>query len=707
MTAGKPTYFWPEQEEKMNIYSQYTLGDMLVRYITNESGQVGMMLVPYTMAEKVLEKQGNVESLVQLHARGDQLPNGYGNGHTLATTPATARMKLKTQKKEGDTIITTLSDDDGRLVHHHLCWHEGLQALRVKTVFENGTKKPVMLDLLTSANLGGITPFEEGDAKGALVVHRVRSAWSAEGRLQTETLEDLHLERSWTGHALRLEKFGQVGSMPVRQWFPFLAMEDKKNSVTWAMQLSCPSSWQAEIRRKDDLLAISMGLADGDYGHWWKNVLPGECFESPECYVTVGACGVDEVSQRLLTCQKENWRRKDVPLPVLFNEYCTTWGNPSHENMVKIANALKGRGMDYMVMDAGWYAKGDGGWSDCGGDWEPNETSLFPHGLKATADAIREAGMKPGIWFEAETCARGSDVFKEEDMLLKRDGQVIDTDNRRFLDLRKEKVQAYLQEKVGGLLERCGFDYVKIDYNDCIGVGCDGADSLGEGLRQNMQGTLRFFGDLQKRMPQLYIENCASGGHRLEPALMGVTDMASFSDAHECAEIPIIAANLHRMILPGQSQIWAVLRKEDSLRRLNYSLINTFLGVMCLSGDVLHLSDEQWHKTEEGIAFFRAVQHIIKDGVSVFHGCLSSSWRHPEGWQGIVRKAQGETLVTVHTFGGALPEKVVLPVEGKKILRTMCSEENEITLENGELTIRIKANFEAVAVHLAEQEEEA
>ena len=685
----------------MNTYHEYRLGDMLARYVTDEQGHIGLMLLPARRAVDRLDKKWAVESLVQCHARGDQLPNGYGNGHTMATSTATARMKLAGQERQGDTIVTTLADDTGRKAHHRLTWHEGLQAVRVSTVFENATGAPITLDLLSSANLGGITPFTAGDACGALTIHRVRSAWSAEGLLQSESVEKLHLERSWTGHALRVEKFGQIGSMPVRQWFPFLAAEDTVAGVTWAMQLACPSSWQGEIRRKDDCLSLMLGLPDEDYGHWCKTLQPGESFESPEAYLTVGEGGVDAVSQRLLSVQRENWLRREAELPVMFNEYCTTWGVPSHENMVKIADCLRGHGIDIMVMDAGWYAKGDGGWSDCGGDWEPNVERLFPQGLKATADAIRSAGMKPGIWFEPETCAPGSDIFKQEDMLLKRRGVVIDTDNRRFLDMRREEVQSYLRERVTGLLQRCGFDYIKVDYNDCIGVGCDDPDSLGEGLRQNMQGTLRFLRDMRAAVPGLYIENCASGGHRLEPSLMAATDMASFSDAHECVEIPIIAANLHRMILPGQSQIWAVLRHTDSLRRINYSLINTFLGVMCLSGDVLTLSGAQWRKVDEGIAFYRAVRGIIRDGVSTFHGSVSASWRHPTGWQAVCRRAGEETLVVLHTFGGDFPAQVTLPVDAARILRVMCSEDNAVSLENGQLTVALKAPFEAVAIHLS------
>ena len=686
----------------MTILAQYTVGDLLLRYLRNDAGQVGLLLAPADRENEILDKDWAVEPLVQLHARGDQLPHGYGSGHTLATSTATSRLTLLSHQQEGDTISTVLRDESGRTVTHRVRWQQGWQALRLSTQFTNNTSAPVTLNLLSSLNLGMMTPFTPGDATGALVLHRARSAWSAEGRLQSETIEQLQLERSWTGHALRVEKFGQIGSMPVRGWFPFAAVEDSRAKVCWAMQLACPSSWQMEIRRQDDGLCMMASLADEEFGHWAKTIQPGESFETPEAYLTVCTGGVDEASQRLLSIHRANWVGKNRPLPVLFNEYCTTWGDPCHDNMVRIADAIKGHGFDYLVMDAGWYAKEDIGWSDAGGDWIPNETTLFPHGLKATADVIKAAGMKPGIWFEAETCARASDTFHREELLLKRDGVVIDTDNRHFLDMRKEEVHAHLEERVINLLKNNGFDYVKIDYNDTIGLGCDDADSLGEGLRQNMQGSLRFFRRMREAIPGLCIENCASGGHRLEPSLMGVSDMASFSDAHECAEIPIIAANLHRLILPGQSQIWAVLRAEDSLRRINYSIINTFLGVLCLSGDIEHLSPAQWTKVDEGIAFFKTVRHIIRDGVSAFHGQVSPSWRKPEGWQAICRSCGSETLAVIHTFGGQLPHEVRLPVQAKRILRVMCSEDNHVRMENGQLVAQLKAPFEAIAVYMGE-----
>ena len=93
-----------------------------------------------------------------------------------------------------------------------------------------------------------------------------------------------------------------------------------------------------------------------------------------------------------------------------------------------------------------------------------------------------------------------------------------------------------------------------------------------------MEASAAFIEKVKREIPDIVLENCASGGHRLEPGLMAQMSMASFSDAHECAEIPIIAANLHRVIHPRQGQIWAVIRKEDSLKRIAYSLAALYIG---------------------------------------------------------------------------------------------------------------------------------
>ena len=260
----------------------------------------------------------------------------------------------------------------------------------------------------------------------------------------------------------------------------------------------------------------------------------------------------------------------------------------------------------------------------------------------------------------------------------------------------------YLTEKVIGTLHRYGFGYMKIDYNETIGIGCDGAESLGEGLRQNMEASVAFFEKIKKELPEIVLENCSSGGHRLEPGLMAQMSMASFSDAHECPEIPIIAANLHRLIHPVQSQIWAVIRKEDSLKRIAYTIAATFLGRMCISGDVTDLSEEQWGLIDRGMDFYRAIVPVIQDGQSWRFGAKIRSERHPEGWQALIRVGRsGGAYGVLHLFGGELPEQIEIPLpEGcpAKIEDVYSEQEEAIKIKDGCLRYRPVENWKSVAV---------
>lgn len=527
-----------------------------------------------------------------------------------------------------------------------------------------------------------------------------------EGRLESRSVEELQLEPSWAGHAIRAERFGQAGSMPVNRYFPYLVIEDKRNDVFWGAQLMHNASWQMEVYRKDDGLAISGGLADREFGHWIKHVEPGERFVSPTAILSVCAGGgVDGISQRLAGAQDEYAEAgpdSEQELPIIFNEYCTTWGNPSHENICSILNAIKGKGFSYFVIDCGWYKKEGIPWDVMMGDYEVSE-ELFPEGLQKTTQAIRDCGMIPGIWFEIENVGEAAGQYNNEEHLLKRDGVTLTTSMRRFFDMRDEWVQNYLTEKVIGVLQKYGFGYMKADYNDTIGIGCDGAESLGEGLRQNMRASLQFIEKIKREVPGIILENCASGGHRLEPLMMSKMSMASFSDAHECAEIPVIAANLHRVILPRQSQIWAVIRKDDSLKRIAYSIANTFLGRMCISGDVTKLSEAQWDVIDRGIAFYRKIAGIIKHGFTYFYGSNVTSYRHLKGWQGILRVSdEGEAYAVFHIF--TKEENIVkIPLPKKReweVIEVYSNAERNVLVEDGKLCYEAGEEMEAVGVWL-------
>ncbi|MDR0405845.1 MAG: hypothetical protein LBH54_03500, partial [Clostridiales bacterium] len=137
--------------------------------------------------------------------------------------------------------------------------------------------------------------------------------------------------------------------------------------------------------------------------------------------------------------------------------------------------------------------------------------------------------------------------------------------------------------------------------------------------------------------------------HRLQ-SFWSLVSQASFSDAHETAAVPIIAANLHRAIRPSMSQIWAVLRETDSLDRIYYTIAATFLGRMCLSGDISALSEAQWDAVSRGIAFYNKAKDLIKHGFTERFGTNVESYNAPVGFQGVLRKNGNRALLVVHTF---------------------------------------------------------
>lgn len=386
----------------------------------------------------------------------------------------------------------------------------------------------------------------------------------------------------------------------------------------------------------------------------------------------------------------------------MFNEYCTTWGCPSHENIVQILDQVKNKGLKYFVIDCGWFKREGIPWDISMGDYHISP-ELFPEGLEKTVEAIRSAGMIPGIWFEIDNVGCASDAWNQTEHLLRRNGSVLETSSRRFWNMTDPWVQEYLTERVIGTLKKYEFGYMKMDYNDTIGIGCDGAESLGEGLRRNMEESRRFIEKVKEELPGIVLENCASGGSKMEPMMMGLCSMASFSDAHECPEIPVIAASLHRAILPRQSQIWAVIRENDSCRRIAYSIAAAFLGRMCLSGDVLNLSEDQWKVIGEGIAFYREIAPAIRHGITEFFGTKQGSWRHLKGWQGILRMNGTEGFAVFHTFGGELEEEpcVELP-EGYEfsVAGSFSDETPELELRGRTLCWKTADHWRAAAVRI-------
>ena len=118
----------------------------------------------------------------------------------------------------------------------------------------------------------------------------------------------------------------------------------------------------------------------------------------------------------------------------------------------------------------------------------------------------------------------------------------------------------------------------------------------------------------------------------------------------------------------------------------------------------MELSCEQWAVLDAGMDFYKRIAHIIKDGQSYLHHSPFKSYRHPEGWQVLVRCGKdGEAFAVIHTFDGSLPEEisVELPADcGHKVAALYSDTDETVTVSDGRLIYHPTENFKAVAVHL-------
>lgn len=118
--------------------------------------------------------------------------------------------------------------------------------------------------MLSSFSLCGTPHHLRQTTRPGLFAHRFRSVWSAEGRLESTAIEDLHLERSWSGAGAFSERFAR--SVPCLCENGSRSVPRKTGKLR-ALALAWAGSWQMEIFRQHDDVCLSGGLADREFGH--------------------------------------------------------------------------------------------------------------------------------------------------------------------------------------------------------------------------------------------------------------------------------------------------------------------------------------------------------------------------------------------------------------------------------------------------------
>lgn len=413
--------------------------------------------------------------------------------------------------------VETQDEETGLVVTSHYQFYDGIAVVRAWTTLYNGGKEDLGIEYVSSFAITGIEKEGIRLPEDKLELWIPHNGWQRELHWNRYRLDELGMSSTQPEAIRRTSKtigINNAGNWSTKEYIPmgYLYNEEAGSALYW--QIEHNGSWYWEIADQDGHLYLKLSGPTEHQSHWWKNLTPGESFESVP--VSVGSLigGFDEAMGEL-TKYRRAIRRPNADnenLPVIFNDYMNClFADPTTEKELPLIEAAKEAGCEYYVIDAGWYA--DGFWWDYVGEWLPS-AKRFPNGLEEVTNRIVEKGMVPGVWLELEVMGIKSPLADQvpEDWYFIRHGKKVSDRSRYQLDFRNPAVQKYASDVIDRLVRDYRVGYIKMDYNIEPGIGTEiGADSFGEGLLGHERAYLEWLEGIFEKYPQLVIENCSSG----------------------------------------------------------------------------------------------------------------------------------------------------------------------------------------------------
>ncbi len=197
-----------------------------------------------------------------------------------------------------------------------------------------------------------------------------------------------------------------------------------------------------------------------------------------------------------------------APLPG-FEEY----NKATEHNQIALAERYRQFGLDaeYFWIDAGWY---EGHWPNGVGNWFPRKDG-FPNGLRPVSDALSKLDFKLLVWFEPERVHQGTWIDREHpEWVLKLPGNP-----NGLLNLGDPDALKWLTDHISRMIEKEGISFYRQDFNiDPLPFwrAYDEPDRQGITEIRYIEGLYAFWDELLARKPDLVIDNCASGGRRID-----------------------------------------------------------------------------------------------------------------------------------------------------------------------------------------------
>ena len=221
-----------------------------------------------------------------------------------------------------------------------------------------------------------------------------------------------------------------------------------------------------------------------------------------------------------------------VTPPMTQNTWFTfnTGNDVTEENQLDAIHRIAPLGIEAYWLDAGWFV---GGWPSGVGTWDA-KVSAFPNGLRPLGDEAHKLGMKFVLWFEPERVHPESDIGQTHPEFVLRHGG-----GDGLFNLGDPKARKWLTDYLSSRIEKWGVDIYRNDFNiDPLRFwrAADAPDRQGMTENRYIAGLYQMWDDLLARNPGLAIDNCASGGRRIDFEISSRSYPLWKSDTQCCGE---------------------------------------------------------------------------------------------------------------------------------------------------------------------------
>ena len=309
---------------------------------------------------------------------------------------------------------------------------------------------------------------------------------------------------------------------------PFFTLSGNDMHIDFAICTS--GNYKVLLERDNRQTLLSISDPDEEFS---TMLAPGETFAFPRILAHIYSDAAEgcRIRQEFLTrtlSPHPVYHR----MPTIYNHWWAYEDRQICEEVILQNAAAAGRiGIEMLVLDAGWFGHDSltEEWFRVRGDWENVNHSRFPHGLSWLRERLKELGLKMGIWCELEGLGPDSELLREHpEYAAVRDGE-----NLGYVCFASPQVQEWAYQTMSRLFRECGSAYWKLDFNLDPGLGCN-APGHGHGQRDGLvrhyKGLYRVLDRIRADFPDLVIENCSSGGQRLNLEMAGHTHVHFLSD---------------------------------------------------------------------------------------------------------------------------------------------------------------------------------